>query len=197
MPYVEKEELIEFVNQLYNATKSVGGGKVALDSTEVRKLIRAHKVAAERYVELQCKMAASQPGYLQSAMLVAAGYQVEFNDDSLLTMVNQYVEELHAEDHMSGISVMPDKTFLDKEPPERIAARNWWKESGKNEGICDSCRAHLQKGEGYMLDGRLVMLGKSKLNLGKEILCTNCFYQLRNEPRDPGDKSGDYTTFHV
>ena len=85
----------------------------------------------------------------------------------------------------------------EKEPPEREAARQWWKSNPMAKGICDSCNIQLHTGDGYLLDGRLMMfdvMGKGvKINLGLELFCQTCFEQYRYEPRDPGFKGDIYT----
>ena len=64
---VSNETLNRFTAALEAATERLGGGKVGLDSNRVRAAVREHREAAQRYVELHCVMAASQPGYLQPA----------------------------------------------------------------------------------------------------------------------------------
>ncbi len=84
-------------------------------------------------------------------------------------------------------------SLREKEPPEREAARQWWKSDPLREWgpkvICDSCNTQLHTGDGYLLDGRLMMMdvmGKGvKVNLGLELFCQACFEQYRYDPRDP------------
>ncbi len=192
MPHVPNEDLDKFDQELRQAMQRIGGGKVAVDSKGVRAAVRNHKAAAYRYVELQCYMAASQPGYLQPALMVAGAYQVEFADDGLMRMVLDKATELDAMDHLNGVGYAPSMAELPKEPPEREAARQWWKSSEKQEGKCDSCQAPLRRGEGYLLRGRIMMIGPMKVNLGDELLCQACFGQHGDAPRDPEGRGDNY-----
>ena len=107
MPRVTNEELRAFITAFDAATTRVGGGKLALDSGALRVAVREHREAAYRYVELHCVMAASQPGYLQPAIIVATACYVEFEDTSLLDMVNARADELNAHEHIRGIGFGP------------------------------------------------------------------------------------------
>jgi hypothetical protein len=192
MPKVTGESLKAFSDQFQNAVQRVGGGKVGLDSKLVRAAVRANREAAYRYVELHCRMAASQPGYLQPALIVAGAYQIEFEDDALIKMVKERADALDAHAHLERIGFVPDMKAATAEPAEREAARAWWRSSDKKEGICDACRTPLRRGDGYLIDGRLIKIGKGKVNLGIEILCQTCFVEFRNDPRDPGGERDDY-----
>jgi hypothetical protein len=139
-------------------------------------------------------MAASQPGYLQPAIMVAAAYRVEFEDNELMELVTNRARELGAEEHLESVGFAASTAELQKEPPEREAARQWWKSSNKKDGMCDSCREPLRRGEGYLIDGRLMMIGEQKINLGIEILCQRCFEKYRTDPRDPGGKGDNYVS---
>ena len=176
MADVTAEELRQFDDELSACQRRIGGGKIVMDSTAVRKAIRAHKNAARRYVEIHCAMASSQPGYLQPAYLVATAYQVEFEDDSLASMVAERAKALNAGDELSRIGIGPrDSGALRGEPPEREAARQWWKKSTKENAICDECRAPLRRGDGLLVDGRVAVIDDRKIPVGLELLCQNCF----------------------
>ncbi|MFO1432754.1 MAG: hypothetical protein U1F76_21975 [Candidatus Competibacteraceae bacterium] len=196
MPYVPQQDLEKFDQEFRQAFQRLGGGKIAADSNSVRAAVRSNQAAAYRYVEIHCQMAASQPGYRQPAIAVAAAYQVEFNDPVLVELVMKRAEELNAMEHLKSIGFAPNMAELQKEPPEREAARQWWKSSSKNDVMCDSCRIPLHRGDGYLIDGRLVMIGEMKINLGIEILCQNCFQKYRTALRDPGGRGGDYTAIY-
>jgi hypothetical protein len=175
MVQVSNEELRRFDEKLKACQRRIGGGKVAMDSDALRKAIRLHKEAAYRYVEIHCAMAASQPGYLQPAMIVASGFQVEFDDASLVSMVGERAKALNAWEHIKRIGISPDMESAQGEPPEKEAARQWWKNSPKDSGMCDECRAPLRRGEGYLVDGRVLVIGEQKVNVGLELLCQTCF----------------------
>lgn len=192
MPHLPNEDLEKFDRVIRDSFKRIGGGKLAIDTKDVRKAVRSNKAAAHRYVELYCAMAASQPGYLQTAMMVASAYQVEFEDDSLFTMVTDRARKLGAMEHLRSIGVGPSMEDLTRESAEREAARRWWRSSKKKEGMCDACRAVLRRGDGYLIDGRLQMLGETKINLGIELLCRSCFEKHWNDARDPSGGGDDY-----
>src|SRR5687767_10067502 len=107
MPNVSNESMKAFAEKIQNAAQRLGGGKVGLDSNVIRAVVRADKDAAYRYVEVHCMMAASQPGYLQPALIVATAYQIEFGDDVLVKMVNERAGALDANAHLRGIGFMP------------------------------------------------------------------------------------------
>jgi CRISPR/Cas system-associated protein Cas10 (large subunit of type III CRISPR-Cas system) len=192
MPYVPQQDLERFDQDLRKSFQRLGGGKLGLDSNSVRAAVRSNKDAAYRYVEIHCHMAAGQPGYLQPAIIVATAYQVEFDDETLVDMVMKRANDLNAMAHLEAVGYAPSLADLQKEPPEREAARQWWKSSSIKEGMCDSCRTPLRRGDGYLLNGRLVMLGELKINLGTELLCRECFEKYRSAPRDPGGEGDDY-----
>jgi hypothetical protein len=192
MPKVTNEMLRRFNEAIDKASKRLGDGKVGLDSNAIRAAVRENKEAAYRYVEIHCVMAASQPGYLQPAIIVATAYHIEFQDATLVEMVNARAQELHAGSHLERIGYTPYGTAPGVEPPERLAAREWWKTSEKNDGMCDACAAPLRRGDGFLLNGRLMFFGKSKMNMGSEILCESCFDKYRDEPRDPDGRGEDY-----
>jgi hypothetical protein len=107
MPHVTNEQLRAFTTAFDAVTTRVGGGKLAIDSNALRAVVREHREAAYRYVELHCVMAASQPGYLQTAMIVATACFVEFEDTSLAEMVRARADELNAHQHIRGIGFGP------------------------------------------------------------------------------------------
>ena len=193
MVNVSNEEIDRFDRAIRSAIKRLGGGKVGIEADALRDVVRPHKDAAYRYVEIYCKMAASQPGYLQMAMVVAGAYQVEFKDDTLATMVMARARQLGAMEHLKAIGFAPNEDELGKEPPEREAARQWWRSTSRSDGMCDLCRHPLRRGDGYLLDGRLTMIGKMKVNNGVEILCKSCFEEHREDLRDPGGRGDNYT----
>jgi hypothetical protein len=185
MTNVSNDELRRFDEEVRASQRRIGGGRVAMDSTALRKAIRSHREAACRYVEIHCAMAASQPGYLQPAFVVATAYQVEFNDDSLVSMVAERAKSLDAWDDISRIGIARDMESASGEPPEREAARQWWKTSPKEGGICDECRTPLRRGDGYLIDGRIILIGEKKIEAGLELLCQKCFETGKKERTIP------------
>jgi hypothetical protein len=180
---VSNEELKAFDGGFRDCMKRLGGGKVGIDSTCVRKLVRLHPEPACRFVEIHCFMAQSQPGYLQPALIVAGAYQVEFNDPRLMNMVAEKAKALGAEDHLAGIRFAPDLERASQEPPERAAAREWWRTSDKDQGRCDNCSRPVRRGDGYLITGRQMMMGERILDMGTELVCRDCFDRI---PRGEG-----------
>ncbi len=179
MSKVSIEAICAFSEGIEKCTKRIGGGKVGIDSACLRDLVRNNRDAAYRYVELQCLMAESQPGYLQPAIIVASGYQIEFGDDSLYQMVMVKAKELEAEGHIQSIGFAKSMEDATAEPPERVAAEAWWQKSGQTEGRCDNCSQPLRRGEGYLIKGRSMMIGTTHVDMGEEIICQNCFTSLK------------------
>jgi hypothetical protein len=120
-------------------------------------------------------MAASQPGYLQPAMIVASAFHIEFEDDSLVSLVGERAKALNAWEHIKRIGFSANLESAQAEPPEREAARQRWKTSQKDGGMCDECRTLLRRGEGYLVEGRVFFIGDQEINVGIEILCQKCF----------------------
>ena len=115
---VSQEEFEEFDRELRKAFQRVGEGKVAVDSNSVRAVVRLHKAAAYRYVELHCVMASSQPGYLQPALLVAGAYQVEFNDATLMELVLKRAKDLNAMEHLQSVGFARSMADIQNTPPK-------------------------------------------------------------------------------
>jgi len=90
---VSNEQVKEFSKRMNACMKRVGGGKVAMDTICLRKLVREERETAYRVAELYCLMAQSNKEYFQGAMAIAAAYQVEFNDTSLLEKVTQQAKD--------------------------------------------------------------------------------------------------------
>lgn len=101
MSQTSKQDLEKFAQELQQAYERVGNGKIHVDSNLVRAVVRLNKDTAYHYVELIITMAASQPGYLNEALLVASAYQVEFADNTLLNLVHNRAKELKAMDQMN------------------------------------------------------------------------------------------------
>jgi CHAT domain-containing protein len=183
MPQVTKQEFDAFATDFRQCMQRVGNRRVAIDSMCIRQLVRASPPIAYRFVELHCMMAQSQPGYLQPAFLVATAYLIEFDDDTLTKMVMDRATELGATEHLQDIGIAKDMEAARTEPSERKAAKEWWQTSGQTEGYCDNCRRPLRRGEGYLISGRSLGIGDMRVDLGEELLCPTCFYQLQSPGR--------------
>lgn len=175
MPKVSNEALRTFNEGLDKCMKKLGGGRIFMDTTCVRSVVRANKEAAYRYVKLHLMLAQSQPGYVQLAFSIATAYQIEFQDDTLVQMVMNTVKELGAEKHLSSIGVAKNFEEATTEPPEREAARAWWRTTGRADGKCDRCNRPLRRGEGYLVSGHAVMVGGTRFEMGDELICQECF----------------------
>ena len=105
MSEVTSKEIRDFADEISNMAVRMGGGKVGIDAMSIRRLVKHKRRVAKRYVELQCLMADSQPGYLQPAMLVAGAFVVEFQDHSLLEKVAQKAKELNATDILQALGL--------------------------------------------------------------------------------------------
>lgn len=179
MTSVNNQEIREFSQEFEKCYQRIGNGKVAMDSTYLANLIRAKPKEAKRFIEIYCMLAQSQPGYLQPAYLVATAYSFVLQDNSMLEIVKQRVEELDAFEYIKSIATFKSLDEAKAIPPERTAAIEWWKNSGREDGSCDHCAKRLRKGEGYLIKDQVVYLGDQRVELGDEVICQDCFNKLR------------------
>ena len=105
MANVSDKDIQNFTSAISQMAVRTGNGKVAIDSTRVRQLVKKNQDVAERYVELMCIMAASQPGYLQPAMLVAGACLIEFQNSAPLEQVASVAKKLGATDILAAIGI--------------------------------------------------------------------------------------------
>lgn len=98
MANISNEELLQFNDSLKRSYTRIGNRKITVDTIKVRETVRSHRDASYRFVELHLVMAASQPGYLQPASVVAAAIQIEFEDDNPIKSVYERAKELGAPD---------------------------------------------------------------------------------------------------
>lgn len=105
MAKVNNKAVEKFVKRLHEIIHRIGGGRIAIDSTALNKIVRKDRETAARVVEIYCGMAQSNPAYFQGALLIAAAYQVEFKDYSLLKMVQEQVEAAGAEEWLKDIDI--------------------------------------------------------------------------------------------
>lgn len=83
------DKVSNFIARISEKAKRIGGGKVEIDSTFIRKLVAEDPETAAAVVWGYCQMARNNPVFFQMALLVATAYLVEFDDDSLVLEVNQ------------------------------------------------------------------------------------------------------------
>lgn len=93
---VSDEDVRKFAEDFNACAERIGGGKVAMSSVEVRQLVKEQSQTAYRFVDIQIVAAASQPGYLQPAAMVAGAIYVELGDDEPLRRVHERADELGA-----------------------------------------------------------------------------------------------------
>jgi hypothetical protein len=105
---VTNEEVNRFQKSFQECTERIGGGKVAMSSTKLRQVIRQQRRAAYRFVEIHLLLAASQPGYLQPAYIVATAIMIEFNDPELMRRIEQKAAELGVNPQQWMPSAAPD-----------------------------------------------------------------------------------------
>jgi hypothetical protein len=103
---VSNEDLSRFEKSFDECTQRLGNRKLGLSTTKLRQVVRQQRRAAYRFVEIHLLMAASQPGYLQPAAIVATALLVEFDDPGPMRRVEQRGAELGAnpEQWMPGVS---------------------------------------------------------------------------------------------
>jgi hypothetical protein len=107
MAHINSERIRKFTEAIMGCGQRTGRGKVGFDALKVREVVRGDREAAHRYVELHLVLAASQPGYLQPALLVAGAITVEFNDPQPMMSVVERARELGADDALRSIGVAP------------------------------------------------------------------------------------------
>jgi hypothetical protein len=166
-PMADEFEL--FNSEFETCVRRIGGGKIGFDIDCLRALVRKYRLGAERWVQVHLMAAASQPGYLQPAVIVAGAIQVEFGDDSLYRQVVERANELGT-DTLTRITRVAEPGKA-----RRDAAREWWKRTQKQTAMCDGCGDGLKPDEGYLISGRRVVLGDKTVNLCEELLCEQCF----------------------
>ncbi len=115
---VSQQDFEKFLRELQKLFQRVGGGKASIDFDSVCAVVRSNKAAAYHYVELQCLAAASQPGYLQPAMIVAMAYKMEFNDETLVELVLKRAKELNAMEHLESMGFATSMADFQKAPPK-------------------------------------------------------------------------------
>jgi len=180
MPYVTNEQLQRFAKDFNQCTPNIGGGKTAVDTARLRKLVRAQRDAAVRFVEIYCHTAASQPSSIRTAYVVAMALHVELGLTSAMDIVLQRANELDLVSELERGAHIPHETPRHiEDTPERAAAIRWWSSHSREQTKCDGCMRDLRRGEGYAISGQNIRSDEMIIDLGDEILCENCFVRIK------------------
>lgn len=177
------KKLQEFVSAFQKASKPLSNGGRTYDGAALHLAVREQKEGADEFVRRACELAATNLGHLQIAVMLARIWEAEHEDGSLFRFVvsrGQALESIYGE------------------PPERKAAREWWSKRNADAKpvICDICRTPLTRDLGYLLDGRYKILpGGQRICFGVSILCVECFWKHRYDPRDPNWRNRDDAAF--
>ena len=146
----------------------------------MRAAVRKRPAVAERYVELTCIAATTNPSVIQSAMMIATAYQVEFDDSSLMKKVLETAKATGGEKWLQrmGAPKRPDEYVPVDQRPQREAAKKWWRSNSMQEARCDNCNRPLQRGEGFAIEGRVCIVGDRRIDMGQELVCETCFREI-------------------
>ena len=86
------ERVAAFIRKLSARGERLGGGKVGLDSLRVCRLVAEDPDAAAAAVFACCEQGKTEPTCFQLALAIAAAYQVELGDDSLMQRVQKLID---------------------------------------------------------------------------------------------------------
>lgn len=180
MPAISNEEIRAFGDEIEACVQRRPEGGVQVDTSAVRTAVRKRRAVAERYVELTCIAATTNPSVLQSAMLIATAYHVEFDDPSLMQKVLETSKATGGETwlHRMGMPKRPDEYVPIDQRPQRHAAKEWWRANTKQEARCDHCDRRLLRGEGFAIEGRVCFVGDRRIEMGEELICEDCFREI-------------------
>lgn len=176
------EGLRNFDRQIDVCITEAGGRGLRLDLAAVERLVRGDPQSALSYIERQCRLAASQPIYLQTALVVAEAYLVAFADPAAVQRVRERAASLFADDLFdAGWTVYDRVEEAAAEPPERERARQWWRDQPFHRAaLCDDCGEPIPRGDGYLTEGRTETLWfGSIMRCGPDLLCRRCFHRPR------------------
>lgn len=175
------EGLREFDRQLDSCVAEVAGRGIRIDLAAVERLTRSDPASARSFIERQCRLAASQPAYLQLALAVASAYHTALGDPSLVVRVRERAASLFAEDIFeAGWAVFETAEAAAAEPAERERAREWWRNQPFDRSAsCDECCEPISRGDGYLANSRTGKLFGSEVRLDPLLLCRRCFHQPR------------------
>jgi hypothetical protein len=180
MATISNEDIRAFGKEIDACVQKRPGGGVQIDTSAMRAAVRKRRAVAERYVELTCLAATTNPSVIQSAMLIASAYQVEFNDPSLIEKVMETAKATGGETWLQrmGVPKRPEEYVPIDRGPERGAAKNWWRSNSMQEARCDNCNRRLQRGEGFAIEGRVCVVGDRRIDMGRELVCETCFREI-------------------
>src|SRR5262249_59514847 len=86
------ERVATFIRKLSAHGERLGGGKVGLDILRVRRLVAEDPEAAAEAVFAYCEQGNAEPTCFPLALAIAAAYQVELGDDSLMQRVQKLID---------------------------------------------------------------------------------------------------------
>lgn len=106
MTSISTEAVRQFVDAMNGCMERVGGGRVKLDPSCLRALVRDNREVAERVAMLRCVEAVKgQQAVFQGAYLIGLAYQVEFSNSSVANSVRAQARAAGAESVLKGISL--------------------------------------------------------------------------------------------
>lgn len=88
------EEIEDFTDKVNRCYHSITNGKMFVDTSSIRGLVKANKDIACRYVQLTNRATAADMDYLKKALVVAIVYDAEFHDQTLIRLVFQRAHDL-------------------------------------------------------------------------------------------------------
>lgn len=184
---VSNEAVDAFANRLDACMERIGGGKVRVETGALRALVREGPKTAVRVAEIYCLMGESNPAYFQGAMTIASAYYVEFKDDSVLRLVQERARRGGGEEALAGIETEETMIPPEKAKEARDGAAEWWRRTGRKEGLCDNCAEPLRRGEGYLVRGPVYQVdmpdGPRTIDTGEEIICEQCWRRTHGGER--------------
>lgn len=105
MAKVTEESIKEFVEYMNECGTRLEEGKIAVNIAALCRLVRKNRETAGQVIELFCMMADTNPAYFQGALSIASAYQSEFNDPSLVRMVEDQARAAGVEGWLEGVCI--------------------------------------------------------------------------------------------
>lgn len=106
MAKVNEELITEFVEQMNLCGTRISEGSITVDFPALCRLVSKNQKTAMHVIELFCIMAQRNPAYFQGALSVASAYRIEFNDSSLVAMVQNQAVAAGAEEWLERITIL-------------------------------------------------------------------------------------------